>query len=135
MKKFSSLEVTALEDGYNWRLDKPFYYISGDISVVVPKDFTTDFASIPRAVWHIVGAPATGKHRYAAVVHDWLYATELYDRKRCDDIFLQAMKDSDVAYWRRNAMYYAVRWFGWRVWQKHTTLSVVKNRALGGIDG
>jgi hypothetical protein len=43
--------------------------------VIVPRGFETDYASIPRAFWVIL-AP-TGKHTYAAVVHDYLYASGL----------------------------------------------------------
>ena len=35
-----------------------------------PKGMTTDGASIPRALWTLIGSPYTGNYRRAALVHD-----------------------------------------------------------------
>jgi hypothetical protein len=109
-----SLIVSPLCDGKRWVIRKEFFYFlkedEGD-KVSVPAGFVTDFASIPRYFWKAL--PRWGKYGNAAVVHDYLYATGLRKRKECDEIFLEAMSVLDVPLWKRYAMFYAVRWFGW----------------------
>ena len=60
-----------------WWLDGECVYqsdirdISGiPITVTVPDDFLTDLSSIPRIFRLLI--PKNGRHRAAAVVHDWL---------------------------------------------------------------
>ena len=42
---------------------------------LTPKNYVVDGASIPRALWTLVGSPYTGDYRRASIVHD----------KACDD--------------------------------------------------
>ena len=109
------LILIACDDGINWIVYHEFRYTTGEGEVIyVPAGFRTDFASIPRFLWRIIGPPATGKYRKAAVIHDWLYRTEglPYSKLRSDEIFLEAMKHSGVEAWRRTAIYQGVNWFG-----------------------
>ena len=48
-------------------------------TIAVPNGFTTDFASIPRALQLFI--PKMARHRAAAVVHDYLYSKKA-DTKR-----------------------------------------------------
>ena len=79
--------------------------------VDVPAGFETDFASTPRILWVVF--PPWGKWNRAAIVHDYLYQETLASRFLCDAIFRDAMRELGVPMWRRVAMYYAVRLFGW----------------------
>ena len=63
-------------------------------------------------------------------MHDFCYGTELYPRKRCDEIFLEAMKVLTVALWKRWVIYAAVRIGGRFVWKKHTKEGVAECRKL-----
>ena len=74
----------------------------------VPAGFTTDFASIPRLFWSIVGHPA-GQYAQAAVLHDWLYRTKAVPRAEADRIFREAMEVLEVPAWQRWIMWSAVR--------------------------
>ena len=82
--------------------------------IVVPAGYRTDFASIPRIMWRIIGSPASGKYREAAVIHDWLCdeAFHSVDSDTAADIFNEAMVDLGVSVWRRWMMVKAVKWFG-----------------------
>lgn len=86
---------------------------SGEV-IDVPPSFKTDFASIPRLFWNII--PPYGKHGKAAVIHDYLYRTGgyfgRYSRKRCDEIFLEAMRVLGVGAFKAGIMFRAVRIFG-----------------------
>lgn len=85
--------------------------------ITVPPGTVTDFASIPRAFWRIL--PPWDTHRRAGVVHDWLYTTQKHTRKEADQVFLEAMKALGVPLWKRQAMYAAVRMFGFVAWNNH----------------
>ncbi len=109
------VDVRALPDGDNWLLLREAKYATRSGRVIyVHAGFITDFASIP---WFFrrMFQPATGKHRRAAVVHDFLYrtATEPFTRKGADQIFLEAMEIDGVDPWKRNTMYAGVRAGGW----------------------
>lgn len=93
-------------------------------AIRVPKGFVTDFASIPRIFLNIL--PKLDTHRRAAILHDYLYATEgigIYSRAKCDSIFLEAMKVLGVPFMKRWAMYLAVRSGGFKAWDYHLMVS------------
>jgi len=95
---------------YNVRLN------DGSI-VSVPRGFVTDFASIPRIFWNIL--PPFGDYSPAAVVHDWLYSLGVdgeLGRKYADNAFLELMTRAGETWWKRTAMYQAVRMFGGGAW-------------------
>jgi hypothetical protein len=87
--------------------------------IIVPEGSVTDWASIPELIRPLL--PNTYGKR-AAVVHDYLYRTlglgGLYDRKRCDEIFLEALKVLGVPWRIRQALYTGVRIGGWVPWSK-----------------
>ena len=95
------------------------YHVGSEDSdevINIPEGYLTDLASIPPvARWMI---PKLGKHCQAAVVHDFIYQHHTYDRKKCDKIFLEAMKVLDVPLWKRRVMYRAVRLFGGISWSR-----------------
>lgn len=78
-------------------------------SVVVPKGFVTDFASVPR-ILHAV-FPPTGRYGAAALVHDYMTMTREtpFTRKEADRIFYSLMKKHGVKRWKARIMYGAVR--------------------------
>jgi len=106
-------------NGTIWKVVKKLTYITSLFDIIeVPENFITDFASIPRIFWTIFGHPA-GEYAPAAVIHDYLYYTQIYTRKKSDQIFLEAMKYYGVAAWKRIIMYRAVRWFSWIGWKMY----------------
>src|SRR5947208_3256935 len=64
-------------DAGNWMLGSSMVYRVGESndSIVVPMGFVTDFASIPRFAWTLVGSPTGSGYALPAVVHDFLYWT------------------------------------------------------------
>lgn len=95
-------------DGKWFELYRPFTYITKDgTEFIVPKGIGTDFASVPRAFrWMIA---RVGKYGKAAVLHDWLCEKKITNRKKADQIFLEAMKILGVNWFKRRTMYAAVR--------------------------
>tara|TARA_R110000751_G_scaffold304196_1_gene419460 strand:+ start:644 stop:1015 length:372 start_codon:yes stop_codon:yes gene_type:complete len=106
--------VKPLANGKDWELQYEVRYALPNGRVIyIPASFITDFASIP---WFFrrLFQPATGKHRRAAVVHDWIFrtSTEDFTFEECNAIFDLIMVEDEVPKWKRTAMYQAVRFGG-----------------------
>ena len=103
-----------------WVVDRDLIYHSkaGDW-YAVPRGFITDLASIPKALRWLIDV--NGKHRRAAVLHDYLYCSQITTREEADALFLEAMGMIGVDTYQRNAMWSGVRAFGWRYWNKRTS--------------
>lgn len=114
MPFLDELDVRVLP-GSKYLVLSPFRYQCGDGVIRVDKGFKTDFATIPRPFRpFITGHDNTRK---PAVIHDYLYRHGYGTRKGADQIFLQAMKEAGVKWFKREAIYRAVRigaGGGWR---------------------
>ncbi len=111
MSSFTSPLVGTFNDAMTkFTLTEEFsFYTDKGESIVVPKWFVTDFASIPLYLRWLVSP--IGRYGKAAVLHDYMYSA-LYYRKYADDTFLEAMKVLKVNKIKAYAMYYTVRVFG-----------------------
>jgi hypothetical protein len=113
-------DPTLKVHGDDWQLVTPLLYLRSDHGLIaVPTGFVTDLASIPRVFHPLI--PVNGKHRAAAIIHDYLYETQTTTRAEADLIFLEAMEASGVRFTQRWAMYLAVRMGGWMAWNKRRT--------------
>lgn len=103
-----------------WVVERDLLYFSkaGDW-YMVPKGFITDLASIPKALRGLI--EVNGKHRKAAVLHDYLYCSQILAREDADALFLEAMELLGVSTVLRNAMWLGVRSFGGLYWNKRTS--------------
>ena len=109
-----------------FKLLEPLTYWHGDKDnptiEEVPEGFVTDFASIPRVLWSIIGSPASGLYRNPSVLHDFWYKNNKYSRRKCDRLFLGAMKVAGVGYIKRKTIYYGVRAGGWVGYNRYKKL-------------
>lgn len=114
-------EVVRLCEPLVWGVEGP----DGPTFITVPKDFESDFASMPWVALRML--PSFGPWARAAVLHDYLYVTfgeqGRWTRAQADDIFKQAMEaiadsriDREPAAWKRFAIHRAVRLFGKGGW-------------------
>ena len=122
MSRFTEvLLVSPMIDGKTWIIQRDFGYDVGEEGseevINVPVGFATDFASVPRLFWVFI--PRWGRYGNAAVIHDYCYWDQRYDRKRSDEIFLEGMTVLNVKGWQETVIYYAVRYFGWLAWRKN----------------
>ena len=132
MKKIKDPVVAIpLDNGVDWFLTKDITYYSTVLStsITVKNHFVFDFASVPRFFWRIF-PPATGKHRYAAVVHDWLCDTQFYSRALTDKVFYEIMISSGVSKVSAKILYWSVRLGGWYYWENKPIEKIMKTRAL-----
>lgn len=110
------LEPSKVEGRFS--LVEPLIFESKTLGkIIVPRGFDTDGASIPlffNEVWKIGGVKMA-----PAVLHDYLYRTQICTRQEADKVFLEAMECAGVSKFKRTSMYYAVRTFGWLAWSKN----------------
>ena len=99
-------------DGQYWKLLSPLVFESDKYGeIIVPVNFLTDFASVPRIplIYAIFGNTSHS----AATLHDYLYSgLQDISRKDADAVFLEAMESRKQSKWHRKVMWKAVRWFG-----------------------
>ena len=98
-------------------LSKLVYFDEEHGCIEVPAGFSTDFASVPGYILLPGLVPKVGVLRDAAVIHDYIYRHHYnLSRKDADQIFLRAMKDLGIPFWRRRLAYRAVRIGGRGAW-------------------
>lgn len=105
--------------GDNWVLLAQLRYQS-DVAkgiIVVPKGFSSDFASVPRLPFTYMLAGDTA--HAPSVVHDFAYRTCLQTRRIADNVFWEAMTVTGEPRWRKILMWTAVRSFGWTTWNRN----------------
>ena len=111
-----------------WRLEQSYAYHDGNHKITVPALFEFDLASVPRALWWLIGP--FDLSIAAPLIHDFLYRYQgqppgdavdpprAYSRKEADQLFRAMMKEEGVWWWRRAAAYRAVRLVGGFNWAK-----------------
>lgn len=117
MSKFSGPFLLKPSDDERTALVHTSFSYYSDLlgrKIVIPKNFLTDGASVPRLFWSII--PPWGRYGRAAVVHDYLYRWQKTSRRQADDTLLEAMWVSDCKAWEYLTIWFAVRLFGWRSW-------------------
>lgn len=101
-----------------WELLAPLAYDSAllDKVIVVPQGYRTDFASVPRfaGAYLLYG----GRGNKAGALHDYLYSTQMVDRKTCDKVLREAMIATGYSKLTAAAFYAAVRVGGGSHWNQ-----------------
>jgi hypothetical protein len=94
-----------------WAVEHELVYEGNRDRFVVPVEFKTDFASVPRVfVWFI---PRYGRYTRAAILHDMLWRQAKESRggwRDADALFRRAMRELKVPFLKRWIMWSAVRW-------------------------
>ncbi len=104
----SDLELRQISDE-RWELtaDLVYQHAPGN-TITATAGFSTDLATVPHVFRWLVGR--SGRDSKAAVIHDWLLATNL-PRCQADAIFRDALRDLNLPWLRRWLMWGAVRLF------------------------
>jgi len=117
---------------YLSRFADPIYFLTEPITwkpnpgqesvpvVTVPVGFVTDFASIPRIFWSVL--PPDGKYTWAAIIHDYLYWTQVGSKATADSTLLYGMEDFGISTFVKTAIYEGVHLFGENAWQDNKRL-------------
>jgi len=115
------------------RFKEPIYYLLRPISwkpgadsparleaVEAPTGFVTDFASIPRVFWSLLRPD--GEYTYPAIIHDYLYWTQIRPKNIADEIFRASMQDFNLSATTITTIYNAVRLGGQSAWDGNAEL-------------
>lgn len=114
---FSNTASALLRKKY-WVVTKAFSYNiteAGDEVIYIPQGYLTDGASIPKILQGVI--TPWGKYSQACVVHDYLCeylqiwkdgVIVKIDRKRCDKILDEALRESEVSSWTMRSIYKSV---------------------------
>lgn len=94
------------------------------IGIAISEGFETDGASIPRALWSVVGSPFDPRFMTAALGHDFMYQHHKIlrlQRSEVDALFKETLIRDGVGKVKAFRFWLAVRLFGWWYWRKCAT--------------
>lgn len=94
---------------------------------IIFKGFVCDGVSSPKFSWSIASKFA-GDTLPAALIHDANYSAELLPRKVADNIFYKMLLANGVEKGRAKLYWITVRLFGYFVWKKHTSETILNSR-------
>ncbi len=102
--------VQPFADNHDWLILREYVYEIEDSgqAIRIPAGFVTDFASIPQALWSLGFSP-NGRYSRAALIHDFLYWSQSCTREQADNLFLLAMRNSNVSSVDQRVVYLGVR--------------------------
>ena len=84
---------------------------------VLDRNISTALAMIGFLLVFVAGSlKHYGRYTKAAVVHDWLYSTQLVPRDLADAVLWEAMQVTKTEWWKRWLIYKNVRRWGWGAW-------------------
>ncbi|WP_341859636.1 DUF1353 domain-containing protein [Qipengyuania sp. GPGPB31] len=86
-------------------------------TIVVPAGFVTDYASVPPVLRSLVGT--RGKYSRAAVVHDYLYWSQVCSRAQSDNLMMIGMKESNASKLKAWAIHSGVSYGGGYAWKEN----------------
>ena len=118
----SPLICEALPDGKNWKLHEALIIDLGLFDVhdilKIPKDFITDFGSIPWFIPNWIANPE-GKAKRSFVMHDYLYRNQLFTQLVDDALLNEGMIVDHVNWFQRFTIYRGLRLGGFATWNKY----------------
>ncbi|MDQ0562372.1 hypothetical protein QO004_004177 [Rhizobium mesoamericanum] len=91
----------------NFRFDDP-----NGLRWDVPAGEKVDGASIPQALWSIIGGPFEGPYLKASIIHDYFCARQTRTAHDTHRNFYYGMRANGVPEWKAKAMYWAVATYG-----------------------
>lgn len=98
--------------GYDYKTCKSMRVTIDDKKYIVPKDFETDLASVPRLLWPLF-APQYSGFVAPAILHDYLYrCPNDITRQFADEVLYSALITENVTAFTASKFYLGVRLFG-----------------------
>lgn len=98
-------------------LTAPFAFADDTERIIVPEYFTTDFNSVPRALWAWFPPWECPE---AALIHDWLYRhPNGRSRYACDGLHRRIMRIQGERASKALAVYLGIRAGGWMPWGRY----------------
>lgn len=97
---------------FDFELGGDFFVQVNERIYIVPKDFITDLASVPRLMWAMY-PPTDSRTIKAAIIHDYLYSGAVkIGRQEADGILYDALITQGTSRYTAFKYWLAVRVFG-----------------------
>ncbi len=110
--KFNNQACIIPLKGYNYKTCRIMRVTIDDKKYLIPKDFKTDLASIPRILWPIL-APQYSGFVAPSILHDYLYRCHDHiTRQFADEVLYSALIAQRVTPFTASKFYLGVRLFG-----------------------
>lgn len=109
------LEAMSVED--EWVIQSPLVWKDAKFGTLIcPRGFLTDLASIPMVFRNIPFLDTSGLSRRPAAMHDWLYAWRGIGKDAADDFLKQALIAEGASPAVAEVFYLGVHEFGQSSW-------------------
>lgn len=114
--------ISQLGDAKYWIVVRPITYVEHRTgkTIVVPKGFVTDLASVPRKLWSLLSP--IDSYMTAAILHDYLYWDQRCGQDEADIILNVAMKSYGVSSDKRHAIFDGVHFAGKQSYENNAQL-------------
>jgi len=89
----------------------------GSETIVVPRYFSYDGATIPSLAWNAMYTPFDPIVMTPALIHDWLYANHQLEKFDADCVFRNLLRDNGVPQSKAELMFRGVGFFGEAAWE------------------
>ena len=102
----------------------PYRVNYGGKSFLIPRNFESDGASVPRLFWRVVYPNSDSHATTAGIAHDFIYRLqpEGWTRREADRMFLALLVEHGAPLLSALAAYHAVRLFGGIAWEANRQL-------------
>ena len=111
------LHTAFLPDGIRVVLLRDFVFFYKGVSYTIPAGFISDFASVPDALWGILGP--RGRYSVAAVCHDYFYWSGAVDKATADDALFDISQAFGASWLNREELYRGVELGGQAAWNHY----------------
>jgi hypothetical protein len=89
-------------------------------TIIVPKSFCYDGASIPSIGWQMIYSPFDPIVMLPSLVHDWIYSNHQVQKSDADKALKKLLQDNGVPWGKLQVIYRAVEAFGGAAWENST---------------
>jgi hypothetical protein len=102
------------------QLVSEFVFTLNDDVYIISPGFWWDGASIPKALWSVIGGPWEEDIAPGALIHDVLYGAHLFPRDECDEIMKVVNKGNKMSAWKVSLVHTGLRWGGASAYRNKT---------------
>ena len=102
----------------------PYRVNFGGKSLLIPRGFESDGASVPRLFWRVVFPNSDSHATTAGICHDFIYRMQPkeWTRREADRMFLALLVEHGAGLPAAFAAYVAVRLFGGIAWRENAAI-------------
>lgn len=125
-----SIACIAPLQGYTYVTCNDIYFWVDHQEFKIDKGFVTDLATIPRIFWPFA-SPAYSPFICPAIIHDWFYRQNIFERQKVDLIFYRMLRSNGISALEASSMYYFVRFLGHPYYDKDSGYG---QRAIRAMD-